>query len=453
LRDRLDKCESASLVAGSLTVEGLETIAQPLQTAPGKLKDLVVGGGTWRAFDALDRLLKLGVPSAGLHVHLGHSRATGTGAVHRFYRYHPMLHSKIYMMEMGDGSAAAFVGSHNLTGFALLGLNGEAGVLLEGKGDAPEFVALREHVAEAVAQAVPYDPAMKDAYAWWTGQFLDGLRAKADDIPDDAENKRTIVVIAAQAGGTLPQKDEVIYFEIPEALGRIQSLRAEVHIYVFAVVPPSPTQALGQLASATASLWCKTEGLEMGRGGVELRANWYIDDRRNPVLRPTPKPFRPTPAAGMQQVRVRVTGPVFGNFEYLFDRGRIDWMPLFDDHAIVEVPAPTRSTLDSLNLVPREDLPWQRVRGLEPASPAESNGYEEPPPYVVRRRERMHLRLVLQSAKCRRKDNTVVVPLKRVSLLFVFRCFWITYPRWTEKLRPFKHRPLHLLRPQESFAL
>jgi hypothetical protein len=50
-------------------------------------------------------------------------------------------------------------------------------------------------VAEAVAQSVPYDPAMREAYAWWTGQFLDGLRAKVADIPDDAENKRTIVVM------------------------------------------------------------------------------------------------------------------------------------------------------------------------------------------------------------------------------------------------------------------
>ena len=377
LCDRLAKCNSASLVAGFLTVEGLASIAQPLRTAPGKLKHLVVGAGTWRAFDALDRLIALGVPPNGLCVHLGHSRATGTGAVHKFYRYHPMLHSKVYLMEMGDGSTAAFVGSHNLTGFALLGLNGEAGVLLEGKADAPEFVALRKHVAEAVAQSVPYDPAMKEAYAWWTGQFLDGLRAKVADIPDDAENKQTIVVIAAQAKGALPQKDEVIYFEIPEALGRIQSLRAEVHIYVFAAVPPSPAQALGQLASAKASLWCKTEGLEMGRGGVELRANWYIDDRRHPELKPTPRPFRPTPAARMQQVRVRVTGSVFGNFEYLFDRGRIEWIPLFDDQAIVEVPALTRDIFDSLELVPREDLPWHRVRALAPAEPAESSDYED----------------------------------------------------------------------------
>jgi hypothetical protein len=145
-----------------------------------------------------------------------------------------MLHSKVYLMDMGDGTAVAFVGSHNLTGFALLGLNGEAGILLEGDAAAPEFVELRQHVAEAFAQAVPYDPAMKEAYAWWTTQFVEGLRAKTIDTPRDAEGKHTIVIIAAQASGTLPQKGDIVYFEIPEALGqRIQSLRAEVHIYLF----------------------------------------------------------------------------------------------------------------------------------------------------------------------------------------------------------------------------
>ena len=123
LRDHLKRCTSASLVAGFMTVEGIEVIAAPLRAHPGKLAHLVVGAGTWRAFDALDRLISVGVAPSALFVHLGHSRATtSAGAQHAFFRYHPMLHSKVYLLEMGDGTSAAFVGSHNLTGFALLGL-------------------------------------------------------------------------------------------------------------------------------------------------------------------------------------------------------------------------------------------------------------------------------------------------------------------------------------------
>jgi HKD family nuclease len=375
-RYRLTQCTLFSLVAGFMTVEGVEAIAAPLRLAPTKLACLVVGSGTWRAFDALDNLVTTGVALGALFVHLGHSRATGQGAVHRFYRYHPMLHSKVYLFEMNDGTTAAFVGSHNLTGFALLGLNGEASILLEGESNSVEFDALRKHIGEAASQAVQYDPTMKEAYSWWTTQYLDGLRMKTDDIsdPDDVEKKRTIVVIASFAGPQPPKKDDIIYFEIPEALGQwIRTLRAEVHIYLFSTLPSSPQDALSQLASATKILWCKTEGLEMERGGVELLADWQIENRRQPELKTTAKPFRPTPSAGMQQVRVRVRGPVFGKFEYLFDRGRIDWMPLFDSEASVVAPEIDRSVLARLELVPREDQPWYRIRGFEPAEPSESD--------------------------------------------------------------------------------
>ncbi len=231
ITDRLSRCSHASLVAGFMTVEGITAIQGPLRANPGKLTQLVVGAATWRAFDALDQLHLAGVPLNALHVHLGHSKATTSGATHRFYRYHPMLHSKVYLMEMPDGTSAAFIGSHNITGFALLGLNGEAGVLLEGPSDAAQFVEIRRHIAEAVAQAVPYDPTMKEAYAWWTTQFMDGLRDKTRDTPDpdDAENKRTVVVLAAWASKPMPKAGDIIYFEVPSALrGSIRSLNTEV---------------------------------------------------------------------------------------------------------------------------------------------------------------------------------------------------------------------------------
>jgi hypothetical protein len=379
-RSRLSRCSSVSMVAGFMTVEGIETIAAPLRLSPGKLNCLVVGAGTWRAFEALDRLVTAGVRPSTLFVHLGHSRATtSSGARHTFLRYHPMLHSKVYLMDMGDGTSAAFVGSHNLTGFALLGLNGEAGILLEGNADAPEFGALRRHVAASIAQAVLYDSTMKEAYAWWTTQFIDGLRMKASDIPDpdDAENKRTIVVIAAFSGLQPPKSGDVVYFEIPEALGQwIQSLRAEVHIYLFPTLPASPQLALSQLASASTMLWCKTEGLEMQRGGVELLADWQIENRRMPEMKSTSKPFRPRPSAGQQQVRVRVSGRLRGKFEYLFDRGRVEWMPLFDQTEPIAVAHEAQAMLDDLDLTKWEGRPWQRVSGFAPVGSDESTSYQ-----------------------------------------------------------------------------
>ena len=379
LRDRLSRCNQAWLVAGFITVEGVAAIEQPLRANPGKLAQLVVGAATWRAFDALDQLRTAGVAASALYVHLGHTRATGPSATHRFYRYHPMLHSKVYLMEMPDGTSAAFIGSHNLTGFALLGLNGEAGVLLEGPSNDAQFAAIRQHIADAVAQAIPYDPTMKDAYAWWTTQFMEGMRDKTRDTPDpdEAENKRTVVVLAARASSPLPKDGDIIYFELPSALrGSIRTLDTEVHIYLFSALPPSPGAALADLGNATKSLWCTTQGLESDGGGAELDADWFVDDRRQPELKPTNRPFRPQPSLGMEQVRVRVRNAVFGKFEYLFDHGRRSWVPEFDHDEVLSLPQETRGILTPLNLIPPEDQPWQRVRGLVPEE-AESSGGSE----------------------------------------------------------------------------
>ena len=338
LQARLDRCHAASLVSGFVTVEGIEAIAPPIRAHPTKLSRIVVGAGTYRAYEAFDGLIASGIPLNRFFVHLGHSRATGANARHRFYRYHPMLHSKIYMLDMEDGSACAFIGSHNVTGFALLGLNGEAGVLIEGTSAAPEFVAIRNHIDESVAQSVPYAPGMKEAYSWWTTQYIEGFRDKIDDRPREGEARRTIVIIAVRAEDPLPKKDDVIYFEIPAALGGIQSLRAEVHIYIFNNRPPSSRDALRTLDQARTSLWCQTKGLEVEQGGVELRADWYIDSKTSPELKRAPRPFRPRPSPGMQQVRVKVWNRVFERFEYLFQTYRETWEPIFDQKTMMQAP-------------------------------------------------------------------------------------------------------------------
>jgi hypothetical protein len=119
------------------------------------------------AFDAFDRLLSLGVAPDRLQVRLGHTRhATSEKARHAFFRYHPMLHSRVYLFDMPDGSARAFVGSHNITGFAMGGLNGEAGVLMEGSGQSDPFGDVRDQISAAKLGSIQYDPSEREAYAW-----------------------------------------------------------------------------------------------------------------------------------------------------------------------------------------------------------------------------------------------------------------------------------------------
>lgn len=342
------RCRNAFVVAGFVTPDGVKALKILQAGHASKLSQLVVGAGTYQSFVAVDQLVSSGTPLPGVRIHLGHSQPSG-GKKNPFRRYHPMLHSKIYLFEMDDGSAAAFVGSHNMTGFALRGLNGEAGLLIEGLSSETIFAEIRQHIDEAFAQAIPYEPSMKEAYAWWTKQYLDGLGAEANDSPRDAEPQRTIVILAESAGGRLPASGQVIYFEIAEELSEIRALGTEVHVHVFDAIPQSPSEALDRLNEAKASFSCKTEGLELGQGSVEVAADWSIDDRRVPVLNPVVRPFRPATSLGMQQVRVRVTEPVQSRFDYLFDSGKQDWAPEFDLDATRDDDQTGR---------------WHRVKGL-----------------------------------------------------------------------------------------
>ena len=360
LRGLLGGCTSASLVAGFMTVEGIEAVTDPLRLQPGKLRYLVVGAGNYKAFEACDRLLQVGVHPGALHVHLGFTRTTR--GRRGFVRYHPMLHSKVYLMEMGDGTASALVGSHNLTGFALQGLNGEAGVLLEGPSSSAEFEDIRSHIAEAVGQAVVYDPTKKEAYAWWADQYIDGLGGRFKDRPRDATSQKTMVVMAECTGPDVPGADDVVYFEIPEAIDPITSLQTEVHLFLFDTLPRTPAQGLNELGRAKRSLKCQTRGVEDDRGGLELRADWQIRDRVRPVIRKAPDPFRPSPQRGMQQIRIQVSDEALGPFEYLFDGDRATWLPSLDEEELVPDVGADAKSLEFPQ--PRQRETWYRVNGL-----------------------------------------------------------------------------------------
>lgn len=352
INSKLLACQSASIVAGFLTPSGVQALAPPIRARPTLLTNLVIGSSTHPGFQAIDDLLAMGVPPQAIRIHLGHTRESGTRN-HPIVRHHPMLHSKIYYMELPGDQACAFVGSHNLTSFALRGLNGEAAVLLEGPRTDSQFSRIRDHIQAAANQAVPYSPHLKEAFAWWTKEFLEGVSTDVA-LPRDWTSIRTILIFAEAAVGDRPATGVRLYFELPAGIA-IESLKTEVHLFLFNTLPPTPDQALQQLATARERYTCKVIGADNEQGNLELKANWRIEPPSRPVLHRVPTGIhRPTTASGMQQVRADVEAPFVKPYEYSFEREKMAWWPIFSQR---EELHPTGDADTAFDIA---DTPWQK---------------------------------------------------------------------------------------------
>ena len=354
-------CVAAHIVTGFVTVDGIRSLPECLRSG-SLLKTFLVGSGTQRGFDAMDKLLADGLPRDRLRIHLGHTRHTKPKAVYPFLRYHPMLHGKIYLFEYRDGTFAAIVGSHNVTNFALNGLNGEAAVCISGPTSDPAYSLLVSHIEQCRKESSPYQPEMKEAYAWWTEQFADGLAAKAMDRHRDYERRYTLIVFCQ--GSAAPAVGSELYLELPAKLYQ-KSLRIDVHGYVFDKLPRDSKEALAKASQARATFTGELDGLMSKRGAVELLADWELVGTER-VLTRTVKPFRPKPAPRHQQARVEVRGPLSRTYIYAFDWDRPTWKPDLDNAEPLRLSDPDVAILEELDLIPEEHLEWYRVSALIP---------------------------------------------------------------------------------------
>ena len=176
---------------------------------------------------------------------------------------------------------------------------------------------------------------MKDAYASWAKDLFDGMAIEAKDGLGEGEARLTVIILAGLQGCSIPTTRQTIYFEILEALGQLQSLNTDVHLYLFDPLPASPTLALRQLDRAKAQFACTTSATLKRHVASEIEAQWHIDNRMVPILKRAPSPFRPPRHAGMQQVCVDIADPLTGRFDYRFDPGRVNWVPELDKQRVL----------------------------------------------------------------------------------------------------------------------
>ena len=362
INDLLRNCDSASAAVGFLTEEGVSLVANSLQSHPRVLTTFVIGALTHKACDGLDRLLSLGVSPQSLYVNLGHSRSTGKG----FVKYHPMMHSKVYLFESSVESAA-IIGSHNMTGFAFGGQNTEASLLVEGPADDKLFADIRSFIQCVKDESQQYNPEMRHAYAWWYRQFFEGMQYKVlfGTGEEDVETRPNVVAISIAGVDGVPRVGDVIYLEIPLQFQVCKALREQVHFYILPHSVDSVNEALKNLPDCELAFKGSVIGTNTQKVIREGRTDWIIRDLAHPTLERAAGPVTPTVNSSNVQAFIKIDGLLHERYKYIFDPSP-KWVPVFDESKATNISAsPDASAVfEMLNLTPAEHIPWQRVIGL-----------------------------------------------------------------------------------------
>jgi len=88
-----------------------------------------------------------------------HYGGTSPQEVHATPFNHPLMHSKIIYARNGK-KCKLWVGSHNLTASATMGMNYEGAVLLTGDADEPQFAEALQHLLHCKGTSLPFHPSM-----------------------------------------------------------------------------------------------------------------------------------------------------------------------------------------------------------------------------------------------------------------------------------------------------
>ena len=280
-------------------------LEESIKPKPKAVELIAVGHGGLAALQALAKLRNdYHIPEDNLRI--------DRGAMYHVYpnsnKFVPMLHSKIYYAELPEGRATAYIGSHNLTEYAIAGSNCEAGVRLRGPRSKPQFEKIRQHIAQIRSKTIKFDPNMIDQYVWLQDKYLDSLKEGKETY----QTSPIMVIAAEPQGGLLPSPGETVYFEVPQGdkdfdRFRIVEYRVNIHLVPSLSSIPSLRSLSGVRGSIVAGhIHLSNEtGKENTTGRVVSlpRIDWIIDDIRKPVLR---KGSSTTSAAGTKALQVNI---------------------------------------------------------------------------------------------------------------------------------------------------
>ena len=126
-----------------------------------------------------------------------------------------------------------------------------------------------------------------------------------------------------------------MYFEVDRRIQEINSIQTQVHLHLFFHLPATPRGGLAALATVAQSFRAKVQAIDVRAGSAEIDADWFVDQGPRAELKRAPRPFRPHPTSGKQQVTALIEDRLAEAFEYEFDPPE-EWLPQLGDERLVD---------------------------------------------------------------------------------------------------------------------
>jgi len=180
-----------------------------------------------------------------------------------------LLHAKMLLFWEKDGTAELWVGSHNWTKRALLGLNVEASLVVRLEQTSPLFAAASDYLAHMRAVAEPFDVAKVDAYKQLQRKMTNG--------------QTPVIELEAEDGALASNTTITVFGTDRKDLTRLGTVRREVHVAL--LDPRTDAQSLYPATILHSGLLPASDA---SAGGISFSARRfaYRKGSQFPALRP-----------------------------------------------------------------------------------------------------------------------------------------------------------------------
>jgi hypothetical protein len=215
IRELLPSTNRIKIISGYLSKRGFTQTFGPDQESikenGKKIEYIVVGRLTLECAEIFDELYCLPEYKDKLFVNLGIGRLNKSKTA--ITRFIPMVHSKIIALNPTEDGNLFYIGSANITHFALEDLNAEAGIILENLDESQrnEISKYMDNL-KTMKSTILYNPSLKDS-------LIDLSNLSADPTEKDLESIDTsLLVLCLNPTQFIPKPKDVLFADLPRHL-------------------------------------------------------------------------------------------------------------------------------------------------------------------------------------------------------------------------------------------